>query len=39
MPKEEKVLPKATGPHHHLILKYNFQLSIWYLNVFKKGRK
>jgi hypothetical protein len=34
-----KVEPKAKGPHHHLMLKYNFQLSIWYLIVFKKGGK
>jgi hypothetical protein len=34
-----KYEPKAKGPHHHLILKYNFQLSIWYLLVFKRGRK
>jgi hypothetical protein len=34
-----KIEPKAKGPHHHVILKYNFQLSIWYLLVIQRGRK
>jgi hypothetical protein len=39
MPKGEKILaPKAKGPHHHLILK-EFLILIWYLIVFKRGRK
>jgi hypothetical protein len=39
MPKGRKYEPKAKGPHHAPPPNLKMKFSIWYLIVFKKGRK